>query len=401
MNWKLWILVWVCCGLAACSGFGQPTLQPLPTVVLDARTNGSTTTQAAGGEGLVQASGVVVPAEQAQLAAPAGGNVKTVSAAQGDVVKAGQLLVSLAGGEKLVAAIAAANLDVAVAQQAINDLTEQAEPARARAQQKLADADQALKEAQDNRYRKNLARVTQATVDRAEADLIIARDVLKNAEENYRKFENRPAEDVQRAQAFSLLAAAQQKVEQLRWNMDWLLSRPDTLEVQQAEAAIAVAQANQSAARKAYDKLKNGPDPDALALARARLTLAQAQLTASQAAMADLEVKAPFAGTITRVNVHNGEWVLPGQVLFNLVDLEHLRIQTTDLSERDVHAVKVGQKVTVMVKALNQEVAGRVTKISPLADTLGGDVVYATTIELDKKPEGLRAGMSVEIQFGQ
>jgi hypothetical protein len=41
-----------------------------------------------------------------------------------------------------------------------------------------------------------------------------------------------------------------------------------------------------------------------------------------------------------------------------------------------------------------------VSAISPLADTLGGDVVYKVTIELDSLPEGLRAGMSAEVQFG-
>ena len=37
--------------------------------------------------------------------------------------------------------------------------------------------------------------------------------------------------------------------------------------------------------------------------------------------------------------------------------------------------------------------------ISPLADTLGGDVVYKVTITLGKIPSNLRAGMSVDVQF--
>jgi len=40
-----------------------------------------------------------------------------------------------------------------------------------------------------------------------------------------------------------------------------------------------------------------------------------------------------------------------------------------------------------------------VSEISPLADTLGGDVVYQATIDLDSIPEGLRSGMSVEVRF--
>ena len=96
-----------------------------------------------------------------------------------------------------------------------------------------------------------------------------------------------------------------------------------------------------------------------------------------------------------------GEWATAGQTLLVLTDLSHLRVQTTDLSERDVPRVKVGQAVTLLVKALNQNVTGRVSEIAPLSDTLGGDVVYQTTIDLDTQPDGLRPGMSVDVTFGQ
>jgi len=110
-------------------------------------------------------------------------------------------------------------------------------------------------------------------------------------------------------------------------------------------------------------------------------------------------MKAPFAGTVTQVNFQSGEWVIPGQAIVALADLEHPRIETTDLSEKDVPQVEVGQPVTILIEALNQEVMGRVSEIAPLADTLGGDVVYKTTIDLIRFP-WLAVGMSVEVQFG-
>ena len=95
----------------------------------------------------------------------------------------------------------------------------------------------------------------------------------------------------------------------------------------------------------------------------------------------------------------SGDYVLPGQVILVLSDVSHLHVETTDLSERDVPQVKLGQAATVSIKALNQQVAGKVSAISPLADSLGGDVVYKTTILLDKLPANIRAGMSVDVQF--
>jgi HlyD family secretion protein len=174
---------------------------------------------------------------------------------------------------------------------------------------------------------------------------------------------------------------------------------PNPVDVNQAEAVLQSAQSEAAAAQTAVDLLKNGPDPDAVALAEEQIKNAQAQIAAGQAAMADLDLKAPFAGTISKLNIHSGEWVAPGQVLLVLVDLSALQIETTDLSERDVPKVAVGQPVTVVIKALNQTVAGHVKAISPLADTLGGDVVYQTTIDLDTPPAGLRAGMSVVVQW--
>jgi multidrug resistance efflux pump len=104
---------------------------------------------------------------------------------------------------------------------------------------------------------------------------------------------------------------------------------------------------------------------------------------------------------VSSADIHTGEWVIPGQPAFALADLDHLRVETTDLSERDIPQVKPGQVVTVIVKALNQDIRGKVASIAPLADTLGGDVVYKTTIDLDEQPEGLRGGMTVEVRFGE
>jgi hypothetical protein len=40
-----------------------------------------------------------------------------------------------------------------------------------------------------------------------------------------------------------------------------------------------------------------------------------------------------------------------------------------------------------------------VASIAPEATTVGGDVVYKVTIELDQQPPGLRWGMSVEVEI--
>jgi multidrug efflux pump subunit AcrA (membrane-fusion protein) len=385
--------------LAGCGAFSLSTPTPLPTVVLGSSTalTPQAPSQARGGG--VTASGVVVPARQAQLASMAGGNITTVAVAVGDRVSAGQALVQLTGSDKLAAAVEAANLELLSAQQALQALNDNLDQARAAAQLRIANAQKALDAAQKQRNWKNYRNGSQTAIQSAEADFILANDALSKAKDNYAKVADHGPEDLGRASALQALSAAQKRYDQTKGNLDFLLAQPDPLDVNQVEAELQAAKAETNAAQKAVDKLKNGPDPDAVALAQERIKNAQAQLKANQAALADLELKAPFDGVIAKVNFVQGEWVMPGQVILVLADLDHLRVETTDLSERDVPQVTLGQTVTVTVKALNQDAAGKVSQIAGLADTLGGDVVYKTTIDLDTIPAGLRAGMSVEVQF--
>ena len=108
---------------------------------------------------------------------------------------------------------------------------------------------------------------------------------------------------------------------------------------------------------------------------------------------------APFDGTVVDIQIIPGESVQSGQTVLVLADLERLQIETTDLSERDVTRVKIGQSVDVYIEALGLTVKGKVVRISPIAETVGGDVVYPITIELSEQPEGLLWGMTAEVQI--
>jgi hypothetical protein len=82
-----------------------------------------------------------------------------------------------------------------------------------------------------------------------------------------------------------------------------------------------------------------------------------------------------------------------------LAQLENLKIETTDLSELNVDAVEIGQHATVYVEALDKEYPGVVVAISPISDTVGGDVVYKVTIKLDEQPRDLLWGMSADVEI--
>ncbi|MBL8061465.1 MAG: efflux RND transporter periplasmic adaptor subunit [Anaerolineales bacterium] len=130
-----------------------------------------------------------------------------------------------------------------------------------------------------------------------------------------------------------------------------------------------------------------------VAKAQALLDSAKAVLAAQSA------LTAPIAGTVVAVNISSAETVSPGQVVITLADLSHYRIETTDLSERDVPKVKAGQPVKVFIEALGEEFTGEVVDIARISSELGGDVVYTVTIELDEQPAGLLWGMSADVEI--
>jgi multidrug resistance efflux pump len=170
-------------------------------------------------------------------------------------------------------------------------------------------------------------------------------------------------------------------------------------QVSQAASAVEAAQVQHAQAVHQLCLLKGGATAEELAAAEAQVAQAEAALQAAHVSRAQAELVASIDGTITAVEIGPGEAVLPGQMVLALADLSHLRAETTDLSERDVAQVALGQPVSVYVEALAEEIAGQVAGIAPQATTIGGDVVYTVYVELDEQLPSLRWGMSVEIEI--
>ena len=127
--------------------------------------------------------------------------------------------------------------------------------------------------------------------------------------------------------------------------------------------------------------------------------VSKAQWDSALANLAQAVLSAPFDGTVVDIAVVPGEAAQANQVVLTLADLNRLQIVTTDLSERDIARVKVGQSVNVYVEALDATIAGKIIRISPIAETVGGDVTFPVTIQLDEQPDGLLWGMSAEVEI--
>jgi multidrug resistance efflux pump len=198
--------------------------------------------------------------------------------------------------------------------------------------------------------------------------------------------------------------------------------------VQRAEEALSVARANYNltaaginrngglsaeasliSAQQNLEQVRTGPK--ASDISAAELQVAQAELSLEQAEMnlvqvqqslADAQLVAPWSGTVLSVDVAQGAMVGGGSPIITLIDTMNIEFHTTNLSERDLAQIEIGQQVRITFKAYpNEPVEGVVGRISPQAGELIGDAAtFTVVIELDETGLDMLVGMTgrAEIQ---
>lgn len=154
----------------------------------------------------------------------------------------------------------------------------------------------------------------------------------------------------------------------------------------QLESDVQNAQAGVDQAQKDYNALQDATFSEDTAGVRA--------------ALANAEVRAPFAGTVTKLSLKVGEYAAAGQALVTIANLSNWVVKTTDLTEIDVVNVKEGQAATIKLDAIpNVELKGTVSSVSANYGEKQGDIVYEVTVLLnDSRPE-MRWGMTAEVQL--
>lgn len=136
----------------------------------------------------------------------------------------------------------------------------------------------------------------------------------------------------------------------------------------------------------------------ALSRAQSRRAAARAELGVSERALRDANVRAPFAGFVARREVSRGEYVQPGQVLFEIVSLDPIELEF-NVAERDSARVAIGQHVRVTVAPYPDEYfRGDVTVIAPTLDARTRTLRVKARI--DNADARLRPGLFARADLG-
>jgi membrane fusion protein, heavy metal efflux system len=102
-----------------------------------------------------------------------------------------------------------------------------------------------------------------------------------------------------------------------------------------------------------------------------------------------INLYAPINGYVTQVNVNIGKFVNPTDILFEIVDTEHLHAELT-VFEKDILKIKIGQKVRF---TLANEAKERTATIYLIGREINSDRTIRIHCHIDKEDEQLLPGM--------
>jgi multidrug efflux pump subunit AcrA (membrane-fusion protein) len=138
-----------------------------------------------------------------------------------------------------------------------------------------------------------------------------------------------------------------------------------------ARTAAETAQAQANAARQQYEATLNNARQNyqGVATQEASLQAFQAQVALARKVLADVEIKAPFAGYVSSRPVAAGEYVATSATIATILRITPIKLQL-QVPQTYAPAIRLGLSVEANVSGFNDRIfRGRVTAINPAVET--------------------------------
>jgi len=170
------------------------------------------------------------------------------------------------------------------------------------------------------------------------------------------------------------------------------------LALEQAENAIRSAEQALELATKQAALENADPRSEELLRANASVSSAQARLAAVDASLSDREIKTPFDGVVTDIDVLPGETVTTEPIVTVLADDSFN--MTVRIPEIDVTKLAIGQSANIVFDASAKEtVPSSIHFISPIATEIDGVAYFEATMQFEEVPDWLRSGLNADVDI--
>lgn len=344
-------------------------------------------------DGIV-AEGNLRPEHAVNLSFQAFGVVEEIHVKIGDSVSQGDVLARLSNASQADAQLAAANLELVTAQQALDTLNRTGGSTLASAWTAYMDAQVVRAEAEREWEDFNVDDIDDRIED-AETEIQDRQEDLNDAQEEFDKYKNLDEDNATRKTAEDDLETAQEDYNEAVRELEEIARERDTV-----QAALDSALAAEAEAKHQYDISSEGVNADQLVLAQARFENARAQIAAAESNLSSYVLSAPFDGVVADVAVEIGEQVSAESRAVSVADTSAWIVETTDITELEVVNIVEGQKVTFTADALPEaSMAGVVSQVSQSSYTQSGDVIYTVRIQASEVDPRVKWGMTVEVNF--
>lgn len=182
-------------------------------------------------------------------------------------------------------------------------------------------------------------------------------------------------------------------IDAARTNVSTALSSVDALRQEIALKAAAVTEA-----QRELENTEAGPTDAAVQAQEAAVQKAAAGVDAANAAIENTILTAPFAGTVTRVDVKRGDVVAAYAPLITIVGTKGFEIKA-NIAEVDIANVKAGETARVTLDAYGDSVdfAATVASVDTSETVIEGVPTYETTLYFTKPDERIRSGMTANV----
>ncbi len=131
---------------------------------------------------------------------------------------------------------------------------------------------------------------------------------------------------------------------------------------------------------------------------QAAMDNAKAALLQTQLLLRDSDLKAPFSGYILSRNIDLGTLVSPSTNAFTIADISRVKV-SFGAPDYVLSRVRLGQELTIQAENDAALLKGRVTSISPAADTRNR--IFAVEVTVANHDRHLKPGMIASVNLGE